>query len=1021
MAKGEANALEGELEQQSKWMRRLVRRLVRDTAGAEDAVQEAQLAALRRRRAGAPVERGWLARVALNFARRQRRDESIRSAHEQRGARDEAAPAADELAERLDAQRALADELRALPEPYRSTLVRSYFDGWSAARIAREAGCPATTVRTRLERGLELLRERLDRRHGGRREWLSALAPLALPQLPPWLDGPSAPFANLVQGVLLMKLGVQIVAAFAVVAALGVGWLWRESEPEAASPGAALAAPEASTAAPEERALATARAAAEARIAPRSTEPSPAETASTPASASVPTSIEARVVDGELRPIAGARASFDEGGVAHTDHEGRWKLVLSDTALRWITVRVDAPGYAVRTLDFEPQAGAAKHLGDIVLERGASIAGRVQHVDGRPIGAATVLATSPSVWDSDAAAAKRCGPDDAASAVSTTSAPDGSFLLEGVTPGGVRVWAEVRGMRYAFSEALVVRAEERFEGVVLVVEPLAREDEISGLVRAPDGEPVGGVGLRVLTSMGGSTHSMGQAVGLDGAFRFRVRRMGPHQLTVSDPQRRWPDVRVDGVEPGAADVELRFELPRHIAVRARTTGGEPVERFSLVARDATGVEELERAPLANADQGTNRLRVPGQEFVVECAAPGFALAQLGPFAPRSAPSSLEFELTPQPGLSGRVLAEGMPRGGARVTLWRASRRHEGVEVSGYPALRFPRPLDTTESEADGSYFLRVSGDDPFFVHAELEGFAAEDRGPFELQSVVGARLDLVLGRGGRVEGRVLVAQGRSEEGVIVVANRGDGFVRTTRTSAGGVFAFDRLGAGSWSIHRGRSEVNGDPFANWAVSEAKTPTRLEFNCEVREGATTAVTLDLRDDQPAQVNGRLTVNGAPAAGWVVSAWPGDRGSFSGELPSTALDEHGRFALSLDEPGPARLTFAWGSDRQQPGQVSCRAEFQRGANEWSMDLRASTLRGRSAQPSSSSYALVLRVDSDVLQAWIPIETDAEGRFELPFAPAGRASFLGAPIDGGQWGEPVTLHETLLSAGAAPFIELR
>jgi RNA polymerase sigma-70 factor (ECF subfamily) len=1021
MAQRDSNALEGELEQQSEWMRRLVRRLVRDTAGAEDVVQEAQLAALRRRRAGESVERGWLARVALNFARRQRRGEATRRAHEQRGARDESGPAADELAARLDAQRALAEELRALPEPYRSTLVRSYFDGWSAARIAREAGCPATTVRTRLERGLELLRERLDRRHGGRRDWLSALAPLALPHLPPWLDAPSAPFANLVQGVLLMKLGVQIVTALAVVAVLGVGWLWRESEPEAASRPAALAAPQTSETAPDDHSLTTDRAAAGAPRSPSRADASPETTLPAPATALPPTSVEARVVDRELRPIAGARATFDDGGAVLTDNKGHWKLVLPSAVLGWNTVRVDAPGYAVQTLDFEPQAGAAKHLGDIVLERGASIAGRVQHVDGRPIGAATVLATSPSVWDADAEAARRCGPNDTASAVSTTSAPDGSFLLEGVTPGGVRVWAQVRDMRYALSEALVARAEERLEGVVLIVEPLAREDEISGIVRAPNGEPVSGIGLRAMTSMNGSTNSMSHAVGLDGAFTFRVRQTGPHRLTASDPQRRWPEVRLENVEPGSRDVELRFEPPRHIAVRARADDGEPVERFSLVARAAAGHDELERTPLANTEQGVLRVRVPAQEFVVECAAPGFALEQLGPFTPQNPPSSLEFELTPQPGLSGRVFAAGAPRSGARVTLWRASRPDEGVEVSGFPSLRFPRPLDTTESDADGTYFLRVVGDDPFFVRAEAEGFAADDRGPFEVQSVGRAELDLVLGSGGRIEGRVLVAQGRSEEGVIVAANRGDGFVRTTRTSTGGSFSFDRLSAGAWSIQRGRSEVSGDPFANWAVAEAKTPTRVEFNCEVREGATTAFTLDLRDDRPAQVNGRLTLNGAPAAGWVVSAWPGDRGSFSGELPSTALDEHGRFELALEEPGPARLMFAWGSDRERSGHVSYRGEFKPGANEWSMDLRASPLRGRSARPANANYALYLRVETEALQAWIPIVTDAEGRFELPLAPEGRASFLGAPIDGGQWGELEVLHETLLSASSTPFIELR
>jgi DNA-directed RNA polymerase specialized sigma24 family protein len=68
MASDKSKALSSELEQQSAWMRRLSRKLLRGVAGAEDALQEARLAALRRGR----NERGWLVRVAENVALRGR-------------------------------------------------------------------------------------------------------------------------------------------------------------------------------------------------------------------------------------------------------------------------------------------------------------------------------------------------------------------------------------------------------------------------------------------------------------------------------------------------------------------------------------------------------------------------------------------------------------------------------------------------------------------------------------------------------------------------------------------------------------------------------------------------------------------------------------------------------------------------------------------------------------------------------------------------------------------------------------
>lgn len=1018
----QAHGLEGELERQSAWMRRLARRLVTGVAGAEDALSQARLAALRRERAGERVGPGWLMRATLNLARREQRDEAVRRSHEQRAARGEAQPPADELAARLEAQRALADELRALPEPYRSALVRHFFDGWSAARIAREAGCPATTVRTRLERGLELLRERLDRRSGGRREWLSALAPLALPVVPRWLELPTASVANLVQGVLLMNLGLKLAAGAALVTALGVSWLWSERPPQAARPQAAAAEPQLAANVPASLDAAGSRDDAQLRASTPSAEPTQRPVQDPTPATVTRTSIEARVLDGSLRALAKARVSTSDDDQTHTDGDGRFELVLSsETAGTSGVLRIEAAGYAHKFLDFTPQAGVRKHLGDIVLERGATLAGRVELIDGQPLSGARVFVTAPSVWEDDSEAAKRSGPWAAEPAPSTTSAADGSFQLEGVTPGGARVWAEAPGMRYGLSSALVLRAEELRDGVVIVVEPLRREDEIAGVVLDPDGLALEGAALRAISAAGGNSHSMSVALDPGGRFRFRVRRDARHELLSSDPLNRWPDARASGVAPGDHDVVLRFELPRFVSVRAVGPDGHPVERVALRALDESGASVLERADAASSVDGRNRVRVPNRPFLVECAVPGFALDRQGPFAPTSAPRELEFKLTPQPGLSGRVLASDRALSGARVTLWRLGRPDEGIEVGGYPALLAPTAVDSTISEQDGSYFLRLLEDGAYVVRADASGYAPGELGPLELRLGQGlAKLDLVLGAGGAIEGRVLVAEGRSDEGVIVVANRGDGHVRTQRTGAGGRFRFDGLMVGPWSVSRGRTDVDGDPFNNWAIGSARTPTKLDFNCTVLEGEATFVQLDLRDDETARVRGRLTINGEPAARWLLTAWPGDKSSYVGELPSTTLDEHGEFQLSLDEPGAVRFTFARAEEGQSAAHISARTELRRGANDWSGDVPTLRVSGRSARPSSDTYALFATIHSDALEAFIPIRTDAEGRFELPLALEGRAKFSGAHLEGGRWSDTQTLHEIVLVRGEERFVEL-
>lgn len=1021
---GGAKGLGGELEQQSAWMRRLAQRLVSGSAGAEDALARARLAALRRERSGERVGPGWVMRAALNFARREQRDEAVRRTHEQHAARDEALPPADELAARLDAQRALAEELRALSEPYRSTLVRHFFDGWSAARIAREAGCPATTVRTRLERGLELLRERLDRRSGGRREWLSALAPLALPTLPRWLDLPSTPVSQLIQGVLFMKLGLQVASGVALLAALGAGWLWVDGEREAARPQPVAAAPSTNIEVPSRPSSQPSQRSELPAAAPTDVE-APEVSVAAPASAATEsaTGFKARVVDSALRPIQRARASLGDGEPQWTDSDGRFELLLTPATEELSTaLRVEAAGYAIVELDVTAQLNSVEHLGDIVLENGATLAGRVELEDGRPLGGAAIVVTAPAAWDNDLNAAKRCGPGYHHLPPKTVSAADGSFVLEGVAPGGVRVWAEVEGMRFGVSEPLVARALERIDDILLVVEPLQRTDEIAGIVLTPTGEPATRTSFRATTSVDGSVNSFGQAVDLQGRFRFRVRWTTPHTLTMSDALNRWPDLHAPGIEPGATDLVLRFEPGRTIVVRAKGPRGEDVRRFTLKLYEASGERRLEPEERSSDDSGLCHLRAPTQPFVIECSAAPFALARLGPFNPTSAPDEVEFVLEPQEGLSGRVTSGGRPLAGARVTLWRASNTREAVEIAGYPALRLPVAVDRTITNDDGSYFLRSRVNGQHFIRAEADELAPSELGPMEVTVGVGRTgLDLALGAGGAIAGRVRVAPGRSEEGVIVVANRGDGYALTQRTGDGGEFRFERLTPGPWSVTRGRSEVIGDPFDNWSVGDSSSPTVLKFNCEVREGAVETIELDLRDDGPALLHGRFTIDGAPAAGWVLTAWIGDKHSYTGEPPTTALDERGEFDLSLDEPGRVRLTFAKANDAGERVELSLRTDLRRGPNEWSADARTLRLRGRSARPSAPDHSLFVSIQSDTATMFLPIRTDAEGAFEIPFAIEGRAEFIGARVENGQWRDVETLLETVLVRGAAPFIELR
>ena len=162
------------------FVRALARRLVGDGARAEDVAQESLLAALKRPPRSAAKLRPWLARVARNAAANLARGERRRAEREELGARAATADATADVAARFDGQQALLDALRALPDAYRAALYLRFYEDLPPRAIAAELGIPVETARSRVRRGLEALRARLDEGHeDGQEAWLRALVPLA--------------------------------------------------------------------------------------------------------------------------------------------------------------------------------------------------------------------------------------------------------------------------------------------------------------------------------------------------------------------------------------------------------------------------------------------------------------------------------------------------------------------------------------------------------------------------------------------------------------------------------------------------------------------------------------------------------------------------------------------------------------------------------------------------------------------------------------------------------------------------
>ena len=138
------------------WVRAVARRLIDDPSVADDVAQDAWLAALRRPPARDATPRAWMRVVVLNALRQLRRGEARRREREQRRVRprDEVAPSTLEVVERFSTQHAVASAVLALDEPYRETLLLRFYEDLSVRAIAERTGVPATTVQSRVSRGL---------------------------------------------------------------------------------------------------------------------------------------------------------------------------------------------------------------------------------------------------------------------------------------------------------------------------------------------------------------------------------------------------------------------------------------------------------------------------------------------------------------------------------------------------------------------------------------------------------------------------------------------------------------------------------------------------------------------------------------------------------------------------------------------------------------------------------------------------------------------------------------------------
>ena len=401
MTEDEGNQL---LLSHTAWVQALARSLVAQRDLAADVAQETMLVAWRRGLEGVLDVRAWLAQILRRLASRRAQGEQTRHRREQSLLPSDPAPSTAELVAKASMQREVVDAVLRLDEPYRTAVLLRFLEERSYQEIAAATAAPLETVRTRIKRGLQQLRQDLDRRHGAARAWALPILGFTGFHEVVAATATAVSTAGVVgaasAGVLTMSVQAKVAMGIGVLLAGMLAWqIW--PAPEGTAPAtstktnevAAVVAevPPKDAAQPKE-AMASERASAPTAETPKAVAPERARPRWT---------ASCRVVD-EVTNQGIAGAVFDFGhdsngrspvafrGVSHSGADGAFTCDFELLTPGFVELEVRHPEYAsthVPLLEIIARAEAAgsRHaaIGDVLMARGASLSGRVLAADGK--------------------------------------------------------------------------------------------------------------------------------------------------------------------------------------------------------------------------------------------------------------------------------------------------------------------------------------------------------------------------------------------------------------------------------------------------------------------------------------------------------------------------------------------------------------------------------------------------------------------------------------------------------------
>ena len=581
-----------ELVEHVDGVRRLARHLIRDPELARDVAQDSLAHAATRQPTGVRNLGSWIRGVVRLKSLQTRRAEKRRRRHEGE-LRARTVPSTTELAARLDAHALLLASIKAMPPLYSSVVWSRYVDDVPAAEIAQRLDLPIETVRTRIKRGVRLLREELDKGSADdRRAWRGALALLVRG------DGATA---GRTLAALTSPLGIVATLSLALMAVAALA-LWRT--PAATDPrDASTTLADADTNGAERSEAGRAMLDPGRRLRAPPDEPAP-QTAAAPPSApgGAPPSQDDPALPSERRPIDVTVVDLEGEPVPRARIAGRWgewytrEFVADDEG----RARVEVPPYT-HALEIRGQVGIATGnycllhyhplTSDAVFARVEvrsyrSVNGRVSSAQPLPQG--TSVTAYRLHFSGDPTSVKASLYRRAQRASSSHVRPDGSFTLD--LPDDAPVALLYGDGTPGSVSAVALRVSPGTNELVLRAGPGHADSSLKLRLRGPDGLPA--VGARVAcravdpapgANRAGQKNAPGvahEAVSdLHGWVTFNGLRRWVYEVHVpaeTESDAPWRDLRtLCATDTDRLDIQLLPPVQR-LAGRVVDAGGRPV-------------------------------------------------------------------------------------------------------------------------------------------------------------------------------------------------------------------------------------------------------------------------------------------------------------------------------------------------------------------------------------------------------------------------------------------------------------